>query len=33
MQNYLASIQENQDLISWDYIQNSLNPNFKEHSD
>lgn len=30
MQNYLASIQENQDLISWDYIQNSLNPNFKE---
>jgi len=30
MQNYLASIQENQDLISWDYVQNSLNPNFKE---
>ncbi len=30
IQNYLASIQENQELISWDYVLNIKNENFKE---
>ena len=30
IQNYLADIQENQEIISWKYIDNTLNPNFKE---
>jgi len=30
IQNYLADIQENNEIISWKYITNSLNPNFKE---
>lgn len=30
MQNYLAWIQDNQELISWEYVTNPLNPNFKE---
>jgi hypothetical protein len=30
IQNYLADIQDNKEIISWDYIINNLNPNFKE---
>lgn len=30
IQNYLADIQENQEIISWDYVGNKLNPNFNE---
>lgn len=30
IQNYLATIQENKELITWDYVTNNLNPNFQE---
>ena len=30
IQNYLANIQENQELISWKYVSNPTNPNFEE---
>ncbi len=30
IQNYLANIQENQQLISWTYVKDKMNPNFVE---